>query len=66
MDEVTYTVNSYDDDGNITRSVEVSFQSEGYLVDYLANFQAFLQGCTFGYVENVIAIKDDGEEVGTE
>jgi len=66
MDNVTFRIDRYDDDGEYIGHVEHTFQCEGYLSEMLFNFKAFLQGMTFGYVKNVYAVKDDGEEVGEE
>lgn len=66
MDNVTFRVERYDDDGTYIGHVEHTFQSEGHLSEMLFNFKAFLQGMTFGYVSSVYAVKNDGQEVGEE
>jgi|TARA_B110000858_G_C17769663_1_gene458917 hypothetical protein len=66
MDEVTFRVDRWDDDGNYLGSTEQKFMTEGYLVDMNQNYLDFLRGMSFGYVDDVIAIKNDGVEVGTE
>lgn len=37
-----------------------------YLPEMLYHMKTFLQGAGFNYVENLYAIKSDGEEVGEE
>ena len=66
MDEVTFRVDRWDDDGNYLGSTEQKFMTEGYLVDMNQNYLDFLRGMSFGYVDDVISIKNDGVEVGTE
>lgn len=66
MDEVTFRVDNYDDEGNIVGYTEHMFKTEGCLHDMVTNFKDFLRGMSFSYVESVIAVKDDGQEVGSE
>lgn len=65
-DIVTYKVETYDDEGKVTTSTQQMFLTEGDLTDHLYHFKSFLQGAGFNYVDNVYAIKSDGNEVGEE
>lgn len=53
-------------DGEIDGYTEHVFQTEGCLQDMVDNFKDFLVAMTFTYVEQVVAIKDDGNEVASE
>jgi|TARA_B100000902_G_C26952437_1_gene736498 hypothetical protein len=66
MDEVTFRVENYDDEGNVIGYTEHVFQTEGCLYDMVTNFKDFLRGMSFSYVDSVIAVKDDGQEVGSQ
>ena len=66
MDEVKFKVERYDDEGNMIGYVDHCFQTEGCLYDMLTNFKDFMRGMSFSYVDKIIAVKDDGQEVGSE
>lgn len=66
MDEVTFRVDRYDNEGNVVGYTEHVFQTEGCLQDMVDNFKDFLVGMTFTYVEQVVAIKEGGDEVASE
>lgn len=66
MNEVTFRVDRYDNEDNVVGYTEHVFQTEGCLQDMVDNFKDFLVGMTFTYVEQVIAIKEGGDEVASE
>ena len=66
MNEVTFRVDRYDNEENVVGYTEHVFQTEGCLQDMVDNFKDFLVGMTFTYVEQVIAIKEGGDEVASE
>ena len=66
MNEVTFRVDRYDNEDNVVGYTEHVCQTEGCLQDMVDNFKDFLVGMTFTYVEQVIAIKEGGDEVASE
>lgn len=64
--EITFRVDRYNMDGEIDGYTEHVFQTEGCLQDMVDNFKDFLVAMTFTYVEQVVAIKDDGNEIASE
>ena len=66
MNEITFRVDRYNKDGEIDGYTEHVFQTEGCLYDMVTNFKDFLRGMSFSYVDSVIAVKDDGQEVGSQ
>jgi hypothetical protein len=65
--KVTFTHAQYDENGNQTVHIERSlFDDEAeFLPTILNEFRYFLQGMTFSYVENIVAVDDEGGEVGS-
>ena len=49
-DYITFRCEHTDEDGNVTGTIEHSFETEGYLPDMMYNFKSFLQGMGFNYV----------------
>jgi hypothetical protein len=66
MNTIIFRSETYDEDGNLTGTIEHTFESEGYLSEMMYNFKSFLQGMGFNYVSEVYSVKNDGEEVGEE
>ena len=62
-----FMANYYTDDGEMSLDLDHTVHLEdAHISEVLYAFKSFLQAAGYNYVKNVIAIKDDGEEVGTE
>jgi hypothetical protein len=53
----------FDEDGD-HRTVNVEGQAET-VTEVLELFLPFMKGCTYYYVNQMVAVYDDGKEVGT-
>lgn len=61
---ITFTYHQYDTEGRIISKVERVIRNEDaeYLPSILEAFMFFLQGMTFTYVDNVVAVHESGNE----
>ena len=61
---IKFSYETYDDEGRTLASVTRTIRDEDaeYLPSILEAFMYFLQGMTFTYVENVVAVGQDGNE----
>lgn len=61
---ITFTYKQYDDEGRTIASVTRTIRNDD--VDFLPNilnaFMLFLNGMTFNYVEDVVAVTNTGNE----
>lgn len=61
---ITFTYKQYDDEGRTIASVTRTIRNDD--VDFLPNilnaFMLFLNGMTFNYVEDVVAVSSSGKE----
>lgn len=61
---ITFTYKQYDDEGRSIASVTRTIRNDD--VDFLPNilnaFMLFLNGMTFNYVEDVVAVSSSGKE----
>ena len=65
-DYITFRCEHTDEDGNVTGTIEHTFETEGYLPDLMYNFKSFLQGMGFNYISEVYCTENDGGEIGEE
>lgn len=65
---ITFSYKLYDDEGRAVSSVTRTIRNDDaeYLPSILSAFVYFLQGMTFTYVENVVAVSDKGTEYSSE
>lgn len=70
MDRVVirFTYNQYDDEGNTVARVERIIRNDEaeYLPSILSAFRYFLQGMTYTYIDNVVAVSEKGKEFSSE
>lgn len=61
---IRFSYNTYDDNGDIVARVERTIRNDDaeYLPSILEAFMYFLQGMTFTYVDNVVAVHESGKE----
>jgi hypothetical protein len=59
-----FTFGMYDDDDGDYRAVNIEGQAET-VPEVLELFLSFMQGCTYSYVNQIVAVYDNGKEVGT-
>lgn len=61
---ITFTFHQYDDEGRSISKVTRTIRNEDaeYLPSILEAFLFFLQGMTFTYVDNVVAVHESGSE----